>query len=72
MGPKNRDILNHGIGKGDVDRTANIGAFKKNYAGINWFDGTPLPPGDEVLVNSNHPKRFFKRYGAAINQHPPI
>jgi hypothetical protein len=70
MGPTNRNLLNHGGGKGDKDRTENVEAFKKNHDLINWFDDTPLPSGDKILDNANG--RFLKRYGAAKGPEPVV
>jgi hypothetical protein len=63
MGPANRNILNHGTGKGDKNRTRNIKAFTENFAGIDFGMEFPSDVDCEVLVNTKG--RYVKRYGAA-------
>jgi hypothetical protein len=39
---RTRDLLNHGPGKGDKDRTTNLIAFAKNRAGIRGMRKTAI------------------------------
>lgn len=64
MGPANRNILNHGTGKGDKNRTRNIKAYSENFAGIDFAkSGMDKTVVSEVLVSTG--RIFVKRYGAA-------
>jgi hypothetical protein len=56
-GPTNRNLLNHGNGKGSADRTTDRQAYLRNLGDVNF------PNSEEGFVRKG-PKRV-KLYGAS-------
>ena len=63
-GPTNRNLFNHGTGKGDKDRTTNVIAYNENLSEVK-FSGVPASQDPEF---ENMGGKSVKRYGTP----PPL